>query len=131
MVVALSYVFAVILTAALAIVLYPIAAIFWIMGIFGRLAEGMFSFTQNVIKALWKDLGNAKKASPITVETQPKMIIPSASAWVCSCGKFNEGSSCSACGKTFEDNALWMCECGAVNKAKFCNKCGKKKEGNQ
>ncbi len=130
MVVALSYVFAVILTAALAIVLYPIAAIFWIMGIFGRLAEGMFSFTQSVIKTLWKDLGNAKQASPIIIDAEPKRIVPSTSAWVCACGRFNEGDFCSACGKTFEDNALWRCECGAVNKAKFCNKCGKKKEGN-
>jgi hypothetical protein len=129
MVVALSYVFAVILTAALAIVLYPIAAIFWIMGLFGRLAEGMFSFTQSVIKTLWKDLGNAKRTAPVTPEVNPTMIGQSVPAWVCSCGAANDGRFCTACGKTLDDNGLWMCECGAVNKAKFCNKCGTKREG--
>ena len=127
MVVALSYVLAVIITAALAVVLYPIAAIFWIMGIFGRLAEGMFAFTQSAIKSLWKDLGNVKRTSPVIVEEKPQMIERSASAWICACGTENTGHACTDCGKALEENALWMCECGAVNKGKFCNKCGKKK----
>ena len=74
MVVALSYIFAVIITAALAIVLYPIAAIFWIMGIFGRLAEGMFAFTQSAIQSLWKDLGNVKRTAPVVNEVRTEAL---------------------------------------------------------
>lgn len=127
MVVALSYVFAVILTAALAIVLYPIAAIFWIMGIFGRLAEWMFSFTQKVISSLWKDLRNASTTSTTTTEPKQHVIEQAPSVWVCSCGTENTGHFCNQCGKTTEDNGVWICECGAVNKTKFCNKCGRKR----
>lgn len=127
MVVALSYIFAVIITAALAIVLYPIAAIFWIMGIFGRLAEGMFAFTQSAIQSLWKDLGNVKRTAPVVNEVRTQVLERSALAWVCSCGTENTDSTCRVCGKTLENNGLWMCECGAVNKGKFCSKCGRKR----
>ena len=127
MVVALSYIFAVIITAALAIVLYPIAAIFWILGIFGRLAEGMFSFTQRAITSLWRDVGNVKRNVPVPSEITTTMIERSSSSWMCVCGAENSSRVCTACGKTLEENALWMCECGTVNKGKFCTKCGNKK----
>lgn len=56
MVSVLSFVIAIILTAALAIILYPIAALFWIFGLFGKLSDGMFNFTKNVISYLWRDI---------------------------------------------------------------------------
>ena len=56
MVVALSYILAVIITILLAIILYPIAALFWIMGLFGKLSEHVFVFTKKTISALWKDI---------------------------------------------------------------------------
>ena len=88
MVVALSYIFAVIITVALAIILYPIAAFFWILGIFGRLAEVMFAFTQKTISSLWSDLGNVKKSMPN--ETINHQIVESnTTSWVCACGTEN------------------------------------------
>ena len=86
MVVALSYVIAVILTLALAVLLYPISAVFWILGLLGKIADRLFTFTNRVIKSLWSDIKNGDKKS----EEQ----------WVCSCGCTNNtGNFCYACGK--------------------------------
>lgn len=61
MVIALSYVLAVLLTIALAVVLYPIAGLFWILGFFGKISEALFAFTSKVINSLWIDIRNMNK----------------------------------------------------------------------
>lgn len=96
MVVAISYLLAVVITVLLAIVLYPIAGIFWILGFFGRLSEGMFAFTQRAISSLWKDIKKANKSAQneiigVQLETANE-------SWKCSCGANNQGRYCSACG---------------------------------
>lgn len=60
MVVALSYIFAVIFTAVLACILYPIAGVFWLVGLLGKLSEQMFRFSNNAIKKLWADISNKR-----------------------------------------------------------------------
>ena len=44
MVIGLSYVFAVVITAILACILYPIAGVFWLIGLLGKLGEKLFEF---------------------------------------------------------------------------------------
>lgn len=60
MIVGLSYVFAVIITAVLACVLYPIAAVFWFIGLLGKLGEMMFGATNHIIKKMWADITSKK-----------------------------------------------------------------------
>ena len=85
MVVALSYVIAITLTVGLAIFLYPVSAFFWILGLLGKISDNLFSFTNRVIKSLWRDIRNTDKGST--------------EQWVCSCGCANTGKFCSDCGK--------------------------------
>ena len=85
MVVALSYIIAIILTLALAIFLYPVSAFFWVLGLLGKISDNLFAFTNRVIKSLWRDIRN----SDISTEEQ----------WECSCGCTNTGKFCSECGK--------------------------------
>lgn len=84
MVVALSYVIAIILTLTLAIILYPISGLFWVLGLLGKISDNMFSFTNRVIKSLWRDI---RAESNVSKEQ-----------WVCSCGCSNTGKFCSECG---------------------------------
>lgn len=67
---ALSYVIAVVLTLLAALVLYPIAAFFWLCGLvgkllvsiftlLGKLSDRLFAFTTRIIRSLWKELGNS------------------------------------------------------------------------
>lgn len=86
MIVALSYFIAVILTIALAVLLYPISGFFWILGLLGRISDSIFSFTNRVIKSLWRDI----KKSEQSVVAQ----------WTCTCGCSNSGKFCSECGKS-------------------------------
>ncbi len=64
MVIVLSYIIAVIITIILAIMLYPISAIFFIIGkigyVLGRLANFIFSHTNSGIKKLWSDIKHTK-----------------------------------------------------------------------
>lgn len=83
MVVALSYILALLITAALAILLYPIAGLFWVFGLLGRFSEGLFKFTQKTIAALWRDLKNSEQAT---------------NTWTCSCGAVSTGKFCTGCG---------------------------------
>lgn len=93
MVLVLSYLLAVILTVALAIVLYPIAAVFWILGLFGKISDKMFKFTKKAISRLWKDLKESK--NPEKEEEKQTDTIE----WVCDCGSKNNGNFCATCGK--------------------------------
>lgn len=60
MVMFLSYIIAVILTIVLAIILYPISALFFIIGkigyVLGNLADFIFNHTNSGIKKLWSDV---------------------------------------------------------------------------
>lgn len=94
MVVALSYVLAVIMTAAIAIFLYPIAAAFWVFGLLGKLSDGLFEFTRRTIAALWKDLRNTEQVK-VAVANQ---AISGEDVWTCACGCANTGKFCSNCG---------------------------------
>lgn len=87
MIVILSYLLAVILTLAMAIILYPIAAVFWVIGLFGRISDSMFAFTTKTISKLWQDL---KDISREEEDDSPK--------WQCVCGHMNSGRFCSECG---------------------------------
>lgn len=64
MVMFLSYVIAVIITIILAILLYPISAVFFVIGkigsILGLLADFIFSHTNSAIKNLWEDIRHTK-----------------------------------------------------------------------
>lgn len=53
----ISYIIAVMITAVIAIGLYPIALICWIFSLIGRISGGLFNFTNNTIKRLWADIG--------------------------------------------------------------------------
>ena len=92
MIVALSYFIAIVLTFLTAIVLYPIAAIFWICGLLGKLSDNVFNLTKRIIAYLWKDLGKVGKPifdnQNVTVDEN----------WTCACGKVNNGKFCSECG---------------------------------
>ena len=84
MVVALSYLIAVLLTIGLAVILYPIAGAFWVFGLLGKVSEHMFGFTRRTIRALWRDIRGMEKDM--------------AAGWTCSCGCQNTGKFCSECG---------------------------------
>lgn len=84
MIVALSYLIAVILTIALAVILYPIAGYFWVLGLFGKIADRMFKFTSKIIRSLWRDIRGIEKDL--------------GDQWTCSCGCTNSGKFCSQCG---------------------------------
>lgn len=51
----ISYIIAVIITAVIAVPLYPIAAVFWVFSYIGRISTYLFNFTNNTIKKLWAD----------------------------------------------------------------------------
>ena len=52
MVILVSYLVAVLLTVGLAIVLYPIAGLFWVLGLLGKISDKLFDFTTRIIKKL-------------------------------------------------------------------------------
>ena len=91
MVSALSYLIAIILTLCLAIILYPISGLFWILGLFGKVSDVMFRFTTKVIRSLWRDIRGMNKESK-----QDNL----GEQWQCQCGKMNTGKFCSECGNS-------------------------------
>lgn len=52
----LSNLIAVLITVALALILYPIAAVFWILGFIGQIGGKLFVWTNALIKKLWDDI---------------------------------------------------------------------------
>ena len=66
MVVVLSRMIAFIITVMLACVLYPIAAVFYVVGLFGKMGSGLFNITNKMIKYLWNDL---KHESGLDIES--------------------------------------------------------------
>ncbi len=93
MVVALSYFLAVIITVALAIVLYPIAGILWLCGLLGKLSDDLFGFTKKTIKKLWQDIKDSERANSANAKPEA-----SVGTWTCKCGCVNSGKFCSECG---------------------------------
>lgn len=102
MIVVFSYIIAVLLTIALAIILYPIAALFWLLemvgkllviifDLFGKVSDNMFNFTTKVIRRLWQDIKNLDHQ----VVVQATISVPQ---WTCKCGEVNTGKFCSSCG---------------------------------
>ncbi len=87
----LSYLVALIITTCLAIVLYPISAVFWLLGQCGKASDVLFSFTTRVIRSLWKDV----------LETRIKRTSDEVE-WTCPCGQKNTGKFCSDCGKQMQ-----------------------------
>ena len=55
----ISYIVAVVITAIIAIILYPIAALCWIFSLIGKISDNLFSWTNKTIKKLWSDIGNS------------------------------------------------------------------------
>lgn len=55
----ISYIVAVLLTAAIAIILYPIAALCWIFSQIGKISGFLFGWTNKTIKKLWNDISNS------------------------------------------------------------------------
>lgn len=88
MVLALSYVIALILTVVIAIFLYPISGFFWVLGLLGKISDKLFAFTNKAIKSLWADLKSNNSDNKKSKEE-----------WVCSCGCTNTDDICSRCGK--------------------------------
>lgn len=52
----ISKLFALILTIAIAIVLYPICAFFYIFKLIGQISSIMFGFTNHLIAKLWLEI---------------------------------------------------------------------------
>lgn len=44
-------------------------------------------------------------------------------AWICSCGKENNGRFCTECGKELKEK--WRCACGEESDGNYCSECGK------
>ncbi len=94
MVILLSYVIAFIITVAIAIALYPIAVIFWVFGLLGKVSDGLFFFTKWAISELWRDLSMSEQSLTNTPNSKPE----SGASWTCACGSVNTGKFCSQCG---------------------------------
>lgn len=96
MIVAISYLLAVIITLLLAIILYPIAGFFWILGFFGRISEGLFKFTSNMISSLWRDIRKMSNQEAMNSVVSNNKV----ESWQCSCGHINnDGRFCEKCGQ--------------------------------
>ena len=99
----LSYIIAVLITVALAVVLYPVAAFFWVLGLFGKLADGIFTLTKKMIKAMWADvrkmepIQSSSSMEPVNIHDQP-MLSQTVETWLCKCGCVNTSKFCAECG---------------------------------
>ncbi|MDE6501983.1 MAG: hypothetical protein K2L10_07865 [Ruminococcus sp.] len=70
----ISYIVAVILTALIAVALYPICGVCWAFSVIGKISSNLFNWTNKTIKGLWKDINSTKVPAvslPI-VETNTK-----------------------------------------------------------
>lgn len=111
----LSYLIAVIFTIIFVVILYPIAGVFWVLGLFGKLADGIFALTKNIISYLWKDISkfkdqtvnssaNGNGVNKSNNDNYNEVIIETTIAntagdtWVCHCGNANSSNFCSTCG---------------------------------
>lgn len=64
MIVVLSYFIAIIITLVIGVLMYPIASVFWIVGVVGKMISGIADFifrnTNSGIKKLWADIRHTK-----------------------------------------------------------------------
>lgn len=104
MVKALAYFFAIIITIMLAVFLYPISAIFWVFGLFGKIADIMFAWTRNRIRSIWAELkdmdgSGASQQQVITYNIPPQSSARNEEEWLCNnCGNVSRGKFCTKCG---------------------------------
>ncbi len=96
MIVVLSYLLAILITLAVAVLLYPVAAVFWFLGLFGRISDNLFVFTRRIISSLWKDIRDIHQSDKPGEGNE----INKENKWTCSCGAVNVGKFCSECGKS-------------------------------
>lgn len=129
MIKALSYMFAVILTFAIAIILYPIAGIFWVLGLFGKIADFLFNFTKKVLSSIWREMREMGNPNPNPISNPNPNV------------NFNPNSNPNFKQNSVPNNNIninknnvsttnvntWKCSCGALNTGYFCRECGKKK----
>lgn len=64
----ISTIIAVILTALIAVALYPICGMCWLFSIIGQASSRLFHWTNKTIKGLWADI-NASKVPPVVLPT--------------------------------------------------------------
>ena len=57
----ISYTLAIIITAILAVILYPIAAICWIFSQIGKASTFLLKWTNKTIQKLWDDIRNSNQ----------------------------------------------------------------------
>lgn len=136
MIKALSYMFAVILTLAIAIVLYPIAGIFWILGLFGKIADALFGFTKKVLSSIWREIremsSTGSNTNPNQMNNQSSNQNPVQNSNQKPNQFYNQTNHPNNISKDMTGDAnfsatSWKCSCGAINTGYFCRECGKKK----
>lgn len=78
MVMFLSYIIAIVITLALAIILYPISAVFFIVAkvgyVLGILADFIFTHTNSGIKKLWSDIKHTRVIRDEPINTDNSTI---------------------------------------------------------
>ena len=62
----ISYIIAVLITAFMAVSLYPLCGIGWIFSIIGKISGNLFNWTNKIIKGLWADI-NGTKVPPVSL----------------------------------------------------------------
>ncbi|MDE6780151.1 MAG: hypothetical protein K2J40_01645 [Ruminococcus sp.] len=56
----ISYIVAVILTALIAVALYPLCGLCWVFSVIGKASGLLFNWTNRTIKGLWADINAAR-----------------------------------------------------------------------
>jgi hypothetical protein len=66
----IAYIIAIVITCVMAVALCPIAAVFWVVGLFGHVGNYMFSFISKVLKHIWSELVDSENNSTENVTTE-------------------------------------------------------------
>ena len=95
----ISYIVAIVLTALIALVLYPLAALFYLFSIIGKISDNLFKWANNTIKKLWNDVKESGKAVEVTAFDKGIYVCPQ-------CGKENLKTQafCNNCGTKKPNN---------------------------
>ncbi len=89
----ISYIVAVVLTVLIALILYPIAALFYLFSIIGKISDNLFKWANSTIKKLWKEVKESSREVEASSPDKETFICPQ-------CGKENPRSNvfCDNCG---------------------------------